>query len=175
MVKIPWLLESNISHKVFSFLLPSFLFPSLSLTLCLFFPSFLSFFLPFFPPSLPPSLLPKICDQVTRHVGTSLVAQWLRIRLPTQGTWVRSLVREDPTRHGATKPVCHNYWACALGPASHNYWARAPQLLSPCALGPACRNYWPRVLQLLKPVCLEPMLCNKRSHHNEKPMHRNEE
>ena len=39
----------------------------------------------------------------------SLVAQWLRIRLPTQGTRVRSLVREDPTCHGATKPAHHNY------------------------------------------------------------------
>ena len=39
----------------------------------------------------------------------SLVAQWLRIRLPMQGTWVRALVQEDPTCHGATKPVCHNY------------------------------------------------------------------
>ena len=29
--------------------------------------------------------------------GTSLVAQWLRIRLPMQGTWVPSLVQEDPT------------------------------------------------------------------------------
>ena len=35
----------------------------------------------------------------------SLVAQWLRIRLTTQGTWVRALVREDPTCDGATKPV----------------------------------------------------------------------
>ena len=41
--------------------------------------------------------------------GTSLVAQWLRIRLPVQGTWVRALVRENHTRRGATKPVCHNY------------------------------------------------------------------
>ena len=40
---------------------------------------------------------------------TSLVAQWLRIRLPMQGTRVRSLVREDPTCCGATKPVRHNY------------------------------------------------------------------
>ena len=39
----------------------------------------------------------------------SLVAQWLRIRLPMQGARVQSLVREDPTRHGATKPVSHNY------------------------------------------------------------------
>ena len=41
--------------------------------------------------------------------GTSLVARWLRIRLPMQGTWVRALVWEDPTRRGATKPVRHNY------------------------------------------------------------------
>ena len=39
----------------------------------------------------------------------SLVAQWLRIRLPMQGTRVRALVREDPTRHGATKPASHNF------------------------------------------------------------------
>ena len=41
--------------------------------------------------------------------GTSLVVQWLRIRLPMQGTRVRALVREDPTGHEATKPVRHNY------------------------------------------------------------------
>ena len=87
--------------------------------------------------------------------GTSLVAQWLRICLPRQGTRVRSLVREDPTCRGATKPVHHNYWACALEPASHNYWACMPHLL--------------------KPARLEPVLHNKRSHHNEKPAHRNEE
>ena len=39
----------------------------------------------------------------------SLVAQWLRIRLPMQGTWVRALVWEDPTCHGATKPGHYNY------------------------------------------------------------------
>ena len=53
----------------------------------------------------------------------SLVVQWLRIRLPIQGTWVRALVQEDPTCCGATKPVHHNYWACALEPTSHNYWS----------------------------------------------------
>ncbi|KAJ8786638.1 hypothetical protein J1605_006127 [Eschrichtius robustus] len=39
----------------------------------------------------------------------SLVAQWLRICLPTQGTRVRALVWEDPTCRGATGPVSHNY------------------------------------------------------------------
>ena len=34
----------------------------------------------------------------------SLVAQWLRIRLPVQGTRVRALVWEDPTCRGATRP-----------------------------------------------------------------------
>ena len=41
--------------------------------------------------------------------GTSLVAHWLRICLPMQGTQVQSLVQKDPTCRGATKPMCHNY------------------------------------------------------------------
>ena len=39
----------------------------------------------------------------------SLVAQWLRICLPMQGTQVRALVWEDPTCRGAAGPVSHNY------------------------------------------------------------------
>ena len=85
---------------------------------------------------------------------TSLVAQWLRVCLPTQGTQVRALVQEDPTCHRATKPMRHNSWACALEPTSHNCWAHMPQLL--------------------KPMRLEPVLCNKRSHCNEKPVHHHE-
>ena len=38
----------------------------------------------------------------------SLVAQWLRICLPMQGTRVRALVWEDPTCRRATGPVSHN-------------------------------------------------------------------
>ena len=41
--------------------------------------------------------------------GASLVAQWLGIHLPVQGTWVQALVWEDPTCRGATEPVGHNY------------------------------------------------------------------
>ena len=74
--------------------------------------------------------------------GLPWVAQWLRIRLPMQGTRARALVREDPTCRGATKPVRHNYWACTLEPASHNYWVR--------------------MLQILKPTRLEPVLCNEK-------------
>ena len=44
-----------------------------------------------------------------KYMRASLVAQWLRIRLPMQGTRVRALVWEDPTCHGATRPVSHNY------------------------------------------------------------------
>ena len=33
------------------------------------------------------------------------MVQWLRIPLAMQGTQVRSLVKEDPTSHGAAKPV----------------------------------------------------------------------
>ena len=45
--------------------------------------------------------------------------------------------------------------------------ARAPQLLS--------QRSRARKPQLLKPACLEPELRNKKSHHNEKPAHHNEE
>ena len=44
-----------------------------------------------------------------RLIGASLVAQWLRICLPMQGTRVRAPVWEDPTCRGATGPVSHNY------------------------------------------------------------------
>ena len=64
-------------------------------------------------------------------LGTSLVAQWLRIRLSMQGTQVRALAQEDPTWRGATKPVHHNYWACALEPSSHNYWSCTPRAHAP--------------------------------------------
>ena len=42
-------------------------------------------------------------------VWASLVAHWLRICLPMQGTRVRALVWEDPTCRGAAGPVSHNY------------------------------------------------------------------
>ena len=41
--------------------------------------------------------------------GASLLAQWLRICLLMQGTWVCALVWEDPTCCGATRLVSHNY------------------------------------------------------------------
>ena len=48
-------------------------------------------------------------EYLKRMYGASLVAQWLRICLPMQGTGVRALVWEDPTCRGATGPVSHNY------------------------------------------------------------------
>ena len=71
-----------------------------------------------------------------------MVVQWLRIRLPMQGTQVQALVWEDATYHGATKPVRHNYWAhvpraCALQQEKPPQWEA-------CALqrrvAPACHN-----------------------------------
>ena len=82
---------------------------------------------------------------------SSLVVQWLRIHLPMQGTRVQSLVREDPTCRRATKPVSHNYWACALEPSSHNYWAHEPQSLSLCATTTAAHAPRPCAPQQEKP------------------------
>ena len=44
-----------------------------------------------------------------QNLWASMVVQWLGIRLPMQGTRVRALIWENPTCHGATKPVRHNY------------------------------------------------------------------
>ena len=104
----------------------------------------------------------------------SLVAQWLRIRLPMQGTRVRALVREDSTCHGATKPVHHNCWACAPEPVSHNYWVRVPQLLKPVCPR-ACAPQQEKPLQWeARPLQWRaaPALCNSRKpvHSNEDPM-----
>ena len=49
----------------------------------------------------------------------SLVAQWQRINVPKQETWVPSLIREDPTCFRATKAVS----LCSR--------AQEPQLLKP--------------------------------------------
>ena len=51
----------------------------------------------------------RINTTTTKTAGPSLEAQWLGICLPVQGTQVRSLVWEDPTRLGVAKPASHNY------------------------------------------------------------------
>ena len=45
---------------------------------------------------------------IIKEMQASLVAQWLGIRLPMQGTRVRAPVWEDPTCRGAARPVSHN-------------------------------------------------------------------
>ena len=73
------------------------------------------------------------------------------ICLPMQETHVRSLVQEDPTCCGATKP----------------------QLSSLCSR--AQEKHQAHVLQLLKPTHPRTLLRHKRSHCSEKPVHCNEE
>ena len=75
------------------------------------------------------------------------MVQWLGIRLPMQGTWVRSLVWEDPTCCRTAKLMCLNYWAHVLESDSHSCWS---------------------------PRALQPVFHNKRSHHGEKPVHHDE-
>ena len=80
----------------------------------------------------PDTSIPNKFSWNTMCFKTSLVVLCIRIRLPMQGTQVPSLVWEDVTCCGQLKPVCHNYWACALEPESHNYWspsAKSPQTL----------------------------------------------
>ena len=60
-------------------------------------------------------------EVLVKNPGISLVVQWLRICLPTQGTQVRSLVRKDSTCHESAEPVHYNYWSLhALEPVLWN-------------------------------------------------------
>ena len=95
------------------------------------------------------------------HIRASLVAQGLRIHLPMQGTQVWALGREGPTCRGATKPVRHNYWACAR--------AREPQLLSPYATTTEACVPRARALQQEKPPQWETRVPQRRV----APAHRN--
>ncbi|KAJ8793066.1 hypothetical protein J1605_003743 [Eschrichtius robustus] len=60
-------------------------------------------------------------DQTQAPCGGSAESKPLDCQGSPKRTRVQALVREDPTCRGATKPVRHNYWACALEPMSHNY------------------------------------------------------
>ena len=51
----------------------------------------------------------KYKHEIKSVKGTSLVAQWLEIHLPMQGTQVLALVWEDPACRGTTKPMSHSY------------------------------------------------------------------
>ena len=53
----------------------------------------------------------------------SLEIHWWRIHLPTQETRVQSLIWEDPTCRGTTRPEHPKYWACALEPRSCDCWS----------------------------------------------------
>ena len=73
------------------------------------------------------------------------MVQWLRIRLPMQGTWVQSLVWEDPTCLGATEPEClelvlrNKKSHCSEEPMDPN-WRAAPTGSSPHREQPLTEN-----------------------------------
>ena len=48
-------------------------------------------------------------NRISKVDSLGLVIQWLRTCLAMQGTPVRSLVQEDPTCDGATKPIHQSY------------------------------------------------------------------
>ena len=64
-----------------------------------------------------------------KAAGLPWWSQWLRIRLPSQGTWLRSLVLEDSTCCGAAERGRHDYWSYPrLEPVLHK---RSPRSETP--------------------------------------------
>ena len=139
------------------------------------------------------------------NVRTSLVVQWVRIRLPMQETQVQSLVWEDSTCLRATRasliaqlvkssPAMWETWVRFLGwevpleegKATHSSilaW-RIPWTVQSMGSQRVRQSEQPSLsLSGLLSSCtttmslkaLEPLRCNKRSHRNEKPEHRNKE
>ena len=87
----------------------------------------------------------------------SLVVQWLRIRLPMQGSRVRALVWEDPTCHGATGPVSTTTEPAHLEPVLHNGRGRDSER-------PAHRDEdWPPLATTRESPCTE-----TKTQHNQK-------
>ena len=62
-------------------------------------------------------LINTLLTEVEGFLGGSMVKNPPAVH----GTWVQFQAWEGPTCLGATKPMCHNYWACVLELASHNY------------------------------------------------------
>ena len=92
------------------------------------------------------SIYLKVCPIIIKtYSRTSLVSQWI-IHLPRQGTWVWSLVQEDPTSWAATKPEHFNYWAHTLEPML-SPWRR-----SRCSEKPQHCNSRVAHLHLRRPV-----------------------
>ena len=58
--------------------------------------------------TVPEQSMPKPYVVLKFNYGPSLVVKWQRICLPGQGTRVGSLVEEDSTCRGATKPLSHD-------------------------------------------------------------------
>lgn len=72
---------------------------------------------------------PIVLSQQRIYTETSLLVQWVRIRLSMQDTRIPSLVQEHPTCHRAAKGLC------ATTTEARGSRARARQLeSSPCSL-----------------------------------------
>ena len=76
---------------------------------------------------------------------------------------VWSLVQEDPMCNGATKPMGHNYWACALEPGSRIYRVLSPHVLEPVSIQPESSPHLPWLERSLSTaVKTQPSQVNKQ-------------
>ena len=74
----------------------------------------------------PPDHRPRLSVSEGGGEGTGLPWWSRKSRLPTQGTRVRSVVQEEPVRHGATERLRHNYGSRRALAHAHRDEARRP-------------------------------------------------
>ena len=97
-------------------------------------------------------------ETIRRDLWTSLIAQWVRIRLPPQGSQVRSLVWGD---------------TCAARPVHRSNWVCKSRLLSPRALKPTLCNK--RSHRSKKPVTRDWRAAPTHCHYRKKPVRSNKD
>ena len=75
-----------------------------------------------------------------------------------QQTWVQSLVHEDSTSRTATKPLCHNYWTCALEPMFRNKRSHLSEkpMRSPRSTTRVAPAHWNQRIPVLPDVFIWP-------------------
>ena len=116
------------------------------------------------------------------EVLSSIISSWFFCTMVLTSSIVSNSLASSFLKMGSGHPWWYSGLESACQCRGHGFdpWSRKiphaeeQQSLCTTTSNPTSCNYWTHVLQPM-PVCLEPVLHNKRSHCNEKPMHCSEE